>query len=502
MDSVNARLVRCRRCGLVYTNPRLPDKDIFSKLCSEPYLGEKDGRRLTAAAILKSLKAIRKNGRLLDVGCRDDVFAVEARKDGWEPVLSDPSQGMPGRDYPDNYFDAIVINGVIEHLPDPKAVIVELKRSLKADGILYINTPDINSIASRIFKTRWWGVKESRVYYFTKSTLTGMLKSCGFVPVITRGYSRYFSLGYVLNRLKNYSLPLYRAAALLVGHDFMKDRIVRINLGDQVEIYCRKARRLEYLDELEGPIHTDKKENARVIAVLPAYNAADTLERTIADIPRDVVDEIILVDDVSGDDTVKIAEKLGLKVYRHGKRTGYGGNQKTCYEKALELGADIAIMVHPDYQYDPKIIPQLIEPIISGRADAVFGSRMMKGGALIGGMPPWKHNANILLTAIENVVFGTYLTEYHSGFRAYSRKSLCSVDFKRNSDSFIFDTEIIAQLIVHNLKIEEIPIKTRYFDEASSIKLFPSIAYGLGILGTLFKFWLHTHTFVKLRRFK
>ncbi|MFA5149235.1 MAG: glycosyltransferase [Candidatus Omnitrophota bacterium] len=502
MDSVNARLVRCRRCGLVYTNPRLPDKDIYNKLCSEPYLGEKEGRRLAAAVILKALKSVRKNGRLLDVGCRDDVFAVEARKDGWESVLSDPFQGTPGRDYPYNYFDAIVINGVIEHLPDPKAFIIGLKRSLKADGILYINTPDINSIASRIFKTRWWGVKESRIYYFTKSTLTGMLEGCGFVPVITRGYSRYFTVGYLLNRLKNYSLPLYRAAALLMGHDLMKDRIVRVNLGDQVEIYCRKARRLEYLDELESPVHADKKENAKVIAVLPAYNAADTLERTIADIPLDVVDEIILVDDVSGDDTVKIAEKLGLKVYRHKKRTGYGGNQKTCYEKALELGSDITIMVHPDYQYDPKIIPQLVEPIIAGRADAVFGSRMMKGGALIGGMPPWKHNANILLTAIENVVFGTYLTEYHSGFRAYSRKSLCSVDFKRNSDSFIFDTEIIAQLIAHNLKIEEIPIKTRYFDEASSIKLLPSIAYGLGILGTLFKFWLHMHTFVKLRRFK
>jgi hypothetical protein len=157
----------------------------------------------------------------------------------------------------------------------------------------------------------------------------------------------------------------------------------------------------------------------------------------------------------------------------------------------LELGADIVVMLHPDYQYDPTAITQLIEPILSQRADAVFGSRMMKGGALEGGMPLWKHNANILLTALENVVLGIYLTEYHSGFRAYSSKYLKTVNYEANSDGFVFDTEIIVQGVIKYMKFEEVPIRTRYFDEASSIKLMPSIIYGLNILKTLFKFVLY-----------
>ena len=180
---------------------------------------------------------------------------------------------------------------------------------------------------------------------------------------------------------------------------------------------------------------------------------------------------------------------------------GYGGNLKRAITTALEKGADIIVMVHPDYQYDPKAIPHLVSPIAEGRADAVFGSRMMKGGALEGGMPLWKHNVNILLTALENVIFGTYLTEYHSGFRAYSSKVLKSIKFDLNSDGFVFDTEIIAQILLHNFKIEEVPIRTRYFDEASMIKLWPSILYGMGILKTLLKYTLHTHTFVKFKQF-
>jgi len=226
--------------------------------------------------------------------------------------------------------------------------------------------------------------------------------------------------------------------------------------------------------------------------VLPAYNAASTLKRTLADIPPSI-DEIILVDDASTDDTAPLARSLGLKVFVHEKNTGYGGNQKTCYKNALAGGADIVVMVHADYQYDPTAINQLIEPIKSGRADAVFGSRMMKGGALEGGMPLWKHNANILLTALENVVLGIYLTEYHSGFRAYSADYLKGVNYEANSNGFVFDTEIIVQGVVKYMKFEEVPIRTRYFDEASSIKLGPSIVYGLNILSTLCKFFLHKH---------
>jgi len=238
-----------------------------------------------------------------------------------------------------------------------------------------------------------------------------------------------------------------------------------------------------------------------VFVVLPAYNAAKTLEKTLNDIPKEIVKEIILVDDASSDNTVELARSLGLKVFVHEKNKGYGANQKTCYRKALELGADILIMVHPDYQYDPKIIPELIEPIKKGNSEAVFGSRIMKGGALDGGMPRWKYNANILLTALENVLLGIYLTEYHSGFRAYSAKYLKSVNFMANSDGFVFDTEIIIQGRLHNMKIEEVPIRTRYFPEASMIKFWPSVIYGLGILKALFKYWLHSHNIVKFKQF-
>lgn len=240
----------------------------------------------------------------------------------------------------------------------------------------------------------------------------------------------------------------------------------------------------------------------KTVVVLPAYNAAKTLEITVHDIPRNIIDDIILVDDSSIDNTVEIAQKLGLKVFLHKRNLGYGANQKTCYNQALEMGAKIVVMVHPDYQYDPTVIPELVKPILNKQADAVFGSRMMKGGALEGGMPLWKHNANILLTAVENVILGTYLTEYHSGFRAYSVRYLKSVNFMANSDSFVFDTEIIVQGLLHKMKIEEIPIKTRYFKEASTIKFFPAVLYGLGILKTMLKYILHSKGIIRFRQFE
>lgn len=229
----------------------------------------------------------------------------------------------------------------------------------------------------------------------------------------------------------------------------------------------------------------------KIIVVLPAYNAEKTLEKTLNDIDKNWVDEIILVDDASQDNTVEKAKRLGLRTFVHKKNLGYGANQKTCYEKALEMGADIVIMVHPDHQYDPFYIPQIILPIIRGESDAVFGSRMMvKGWALKGGMPFWKYLSNIFLTKVENFVLGLDLTEYHSGFRAYSRRILETVPFKLNSDNFVFDTEIIIQIKVHGFKIREIPITTRYFKDASIIGFKQSVNYGLSILGCLFKYVL------------
>jgi len=244
------------------------------------------------------------------------------------------------------------------------------------------------------------------------------------------------------------------------------------------------------------------KRAKKVIVVMPAYNAEKTLEKTLKDIPSDWVDEIILTDDCSRDGTVELAKKLGLQVFVHQKNMGYGANQKTCYDEAFKLGGDIIVMVHPDHQYDPKVIPQLIKPLLNEECDAVFGSRMLGGRPLEGGMPKWKYLANIFLTAFENAVFYMYLTEYHSGFRAYSRKYLETVKYKLNSDDFVFDSEIIAQAVVHNIRIKEIPIQTRYFKEASQIGFWRSVVYGLSILKMLVKFKLHKKGIKKFRMFR
>lgn len=245
-----------------------------------------------------------------------------------------------------------------------------------------------------------------------------------------------------------------------------------------------------------------KLEEAKIVIVLPAYNAEKTLERTLDEIPPAFRQHVILVDDASRDGTVALARKLGLTVFAHPHNRGYGGNQKTCYSEALALGADIVVMLHPDHQYDARVIPDLVYPLLRGDADAAFGSRMLGGHPMEGGMPGWKYKANIFLTAFANIVFRRYLSEIHSGFRAYTRKYLETVRFEENSDDFVFDTEIIAQGMANNLFFCEVPIDTRYFPEASSINLRRSIQYGFGVLGTLLRYWLHRRGIVKSRRFE
>ena len=245
-----------------------------------------------------------------------------------------------------------------------------------------------------------------------------------------------------------------------------------------------------------------KLEDAKIVIVLPAYNAEKTLERTLDEIPPAFRQHVILVDDASRDGTVALARSLGLTVFAHPHNRGYGGNQKTCYREALALGADIVVMLHPDHQYDARVIPDLVYPLLRGDADAAFGSRMLGGHPMEGGMPGWKYKANIFLTAFANIVFRRYLSEIHSGFRAYTRKYLETVRFEENSDDFVFDTEIIAQGMANNLFFCEVPIVTRYFPEASSINLRRSIQYGFGVLGTLLRYWLHRRGIVKSRQFE
>ncbi len=228
----------------------------------------------------------------------------------------------------------------------------------------------------------------------------------------------------------------------------------------------------------------------RVVVVMPAYNAARTLERTYADLPNGVVDKVILVDDVSHDDTVEIARRLGLTVIVHVQNRGYGGNQKTCYLEALKDGADIVVMLHPDYQYDSRRVPALIEPIRRGEADLVLGSRLLDGGALAGGMPLYKFLSNRFLTIVENAAFQQQLSECHTGFRAYSRRLLTTIPFVLNSDKFVFDTEVIAQTVAFGFKIAEVPVPTRYFKEASSVNFRNSVIYGVATLRVVIRFLL------------
>jgi len=244
------------------------------------------------------------------------------------------------------------------------------------------------------------------------------------------------------------------------------------------------------------------QKNKKIIAILPAYNAEKTLQMTLNDIPADWVDEIILVDDASTDNTARLARSLNLKTFVHDKNKGYGGNQKTCYNEALKSGADIVIMIHPDHQYDPKLVPEMLLPIINNETDAVFGSRMLiKGEAIKGGMPFWKYYANKFLTVLENSILHLKLSEYHSGFRAYSKKVLNTVKYNANSNNFVFDTEIIVQLKIHNFKIKEIPIPTKYFKDASSVGILAGITYGLSIVKVLGQYLIQISGLKKYNKF-
>ena len=224
---------------------------------------------------------------------------------------------------------------------------------------------------------------------------------------------------------------------------------------------------------------------------MPAYNAEKTLERTWRDLPMDWVDDVVVVDDASSDRTVEVARGLGIHTLVHPRNRGYGGNQKTCYREALARGADVVVMVHPDHQYDPAHIPAMVVPLLRGECDAVFGSRMLGGRPLEGGMPKWKYLANIFLTAVANATFYVFLSEYHSGLRAYTRKYLEAVDVERNSDDFVFDTEVIAQGVHAGMRIREVPIQTRYFPEASQIGFWRSVRYGFGVLRVLAGYKMH-----------
>ena len=238
----------------------------------------------------------------------------------------------------------------------------------------------------------------------------------------------------------------------------------------------------------------------KVVVVMPAYNAGRTLRMTYEELPKDTVSLVILVDDGSTDATLEVARQLGLQIFVHNRNYGYGANQKTCYTEALRAGAEIVVMVHPDYQYDPRLVPQIIAPIIRGEADVVLGSRLKTGSAVQSGMPWWKYLANRFLTGLENRVFGLRLSEYHTGYRAFSRAALDAVNFRMNSDGFVFDQEIVAQVVATGFRIAEIPVPVRYFPEASSASFSASCVYGFKILWVVARYLLHRTGLKRSRR--
>ena len=243
--------------------------------------------------------------------------------------------------------------------------------------------------------------------------------------------------------------------------------------------------------------------NKKIIVVLPAYNASNTLLATYNEIPFDIVDEVILVDDNSSDNTIDVAKQLGIKhIIIHENNLGYGGNQKSCYNKALELGADIIIMLHPDYQYTPKLIHSMCYLIANDVYPVVIGSRILGKGALKGGMPIYKYVANRFLTLFQNVLMNQKISEYHTGYRAYSRIVLEQINFNNNSNDFIFDNQFLAQIFYNGFEIAEITCPTKYFEDASSINFSRSVKYGLGVIKTSFQYFYSKNKFYKSKLFK
>ncbi|WP_299899462.1 glycosyltransferase family 2 protein [uncultured Aquimarina sp.] len=241
----------------------------------------------------------------------------------------------------------------------------------------------------------------------------------------------------------------------------------------------------------------------KIVVILPAYNAEKTLQKTFEEIPFDIVDEVILTDDFSSDQTVQLANEIGIQhIIEHKTNIGYGGNQKSCYKRALAIGADIIVMLHPDYQYTPKLIPSMAYLVANDIYDVVLGSRILGKGAIQGGMPIYKYIANRILTLFQNIMINQKLSEYHTGYRCFSKEALLKINFKDNSDDFIFDNEILAQCCFHDFRIGEVSCPTKYFEEASSINFRRSVIYGLGIVRVSIQYFLHNSKILKSRLFE
>ena len=495
-------LLTCVDCGAVQ-QPAAPDGaalvGLYRDMADSAYLAEEAGRRTMASRLLDLIAAHVPTGRLLDVGCGHGLLLDEARSRGYAVVGLELSRAaaahardvlrldvreLPLEDFrADEGFDVVVLADVLEHLDDPVAGIDRCLELLRPDGVLCVVTPDPSSLTARLAGGRWWGYLPAHTCLLPRRTLRELLAARGLVISTDAPFTRTFTarrwvagLGERMGR----GGGIVRAVAAR-----LPDRLsLSVPLGDERVMLGHSTQVLRAPE----PLVRDRGSQARVHVILPAFRAARTIPEVVRELPVDAADRTLLIDDASPDATTPVALAHGLDVLRHPANRGYGASQKSGYVRALLDGADVVVMVHADDQYDPALVPAMVGPIVAGEADMVIGSRLLSRRAVADGMPPWKWIGNRLLTGIENRVFHARLSEYHTGYRAFSATLLRSIPFLRNSDDFVFDQQIFAQAIGTGARIVEIPIPTRYFREASSVGFWTSVRYGLRTLAVLVRF--------------
>ena len=495
-------LFECRECGAVQ-QPGLPAAagvhELYRDMSDDAYLAEEAGRRATARRLLELIGAQVPSGRLLDIGCGHGLLLDEARHRGYAIVGLELSRtaarhardelGIDVRELPleafddPEGFDVVVLADVLEHLDDPVAGLDRCVQLLRPGGVLCVVTPDPSSLTARLAGARWWGYVPAHTCLLPRATLRELLCARGLVLSADVALVRTFSARRWVAGLAERLGPAGRPLAVLVGH-LPEDASLSVPLGDERVVLAHRA----VVQRAPEPLLRDRGEAATVAVVLPAYRATRTIPDVVEELPAAAADRALLVDDASDDDTTPVALAHGLDVLRHPVNRGYGAGQKTGYVRALLDGADVIVMVHADDQYDPALVPEMVASILAGEADMVIGSRLLRDRAVADGMPRWKWVGNRLLTGLENRAFGVRFSEYHTGYRAFSAELLRSIAFLRNSDDFVFDQEIFAQVIARDARIVEIPIPTRYFHEASSVDFPTSVRYGLKTLVVLARF--------------
>jgi len=501
-----ADILKCKECATLQQPSLLEHGDLaglYREMRDDAYLEEEGGRRRTACRLLDLVGKQVESGRLLDVGCGHGLLLDEAQKRGYDTLGLEVSSASAafGREAfnldirehtaeelaDEERFDVITLIDVLEHLSDPLGTIARCHRLLAPNGVLCVVTPDPSSRTARLAGRRWWALVPAHSYLIPRLTLLELLTARGLVIAADEPLVRSFSLGYWLAGLTERSgrLPLLYSKTLKA---LLRWATVSMSLGDERVVVASKVETLAPPRRLVD----DRGREPKVHVVLPAYNAASTIGFVAETLPTAAADRALLVDDCSPDETTPIALREGFEVIRHPANRGYGANQKTCYVRAALDGADIVVMVHADHQYDPGLVGEMAKPIAEGCADVVIGSRLLGDEAIAGGMPRWKWIGNRFLTAIENYTFRRSHSEYHTGYRAFSVEFLRTIPFLRNSDNFVFDQEIFAQITAQGGRVDELAIPTRYFLEASSVSFFKSVEYGLQTLRVLIRFRVDT----------